>query len=170
MSLKKLVVPSLVIKSNIYLIFSINNSQTNYYQIMEEENDKIKHKIMKAENKNRILEKIEGYNEEFMSFLRTCDVYSLSKETVEEKVKFIQSLIEDYKKNFYENNFFSERTNDQEFYTSRTKSFHDLHQVSQRDPSSTLRNTIKDQHTPETSFSNFIKFYDRTTLHNEFKL
>jgi len=139
---------------------------------MEEEREKIKMKMMKVERKKIILEKIEGYYDEFYQFLRTCDINSLSEETVTEKIKLILSLIEDYKKNFYEINSFSERAIDQEYYTSRNKSkhsFQDFHPVTQREPSISLRNTNKEQNTPESSFSNFIKFYDRNTLHNNFK-
>lgn len=127
---------------------------------------------MKVERKQIILEKIEGYYDEFYNFLRTCDLNILSEETISEKIKLIISLIDDYKKNFYEISTYPEKAIDQEFYTSRNKlkhSFQDFHPVSQREPSVSLRNTNKEQNTPESSFSNFIKFYDRNTLHNDFK-
>jgi hypothetical protein len=129
-------------------------------------------KMMKVERKKIILEKIEGYYDDFYQFLRKCDINTLSEETVTEKIKLILGLIEDYKKNFCEINSFSERAIDQEYYTSRNKSkqsFHDFHPVTQREPSISLRNANKEQNTPESSFSNFIKFYDRNTLHNDFK-
>ena len=139
--------------------------------IIEEDNERFKKKWVKIENKKRILNKIEGYFEEFHDFLRTCDVNTLSEETITEKIKLIHSYIKEYKKNFYDTYQFPEKTLDNEFYSVRQNSRHSLLKdfPSQREPSFSLRN--KETYTsPELSFSNFIKFYDRTSIHNNIKL
>jgi hypothetical protein len=134
----------------------------------------LKQKGLKLENKRRILDKIEGYLEEFYYFIRTCDKNSLSDETISEKIRFIQGLVEEYKKCFYESYQLTEKNLENEYYTNRTKTKNsfgqDLYQLSQRDPSLSMRNNYNDRLTPEGSYSNFIKFYDKTSLHNEFKV
>ena len=140
--------------------------------LIDDDEEKIQKKWLKIENKKKILEMIEGYYEEFVNYLRSYDINSLSEEEVSNRFKLIQSYIEEYKMNFYENTHFPEKKLDNDFYSVREKTSSYLQKefkTSEREPSFTLRN--KESYlSPEGSFSNFIKFYDRNNIQNEFKL
>ena len=59
--------------------------------LIDDDEEKIQKKWLKIENKKKILEMIEGYYEEFVNYLRSYDINSLSEEEVSNRFKLIQS-------------------------------------------------------------------------------